>query len=103
MKQTIIAKALGAALLSTTFAMSAVAGEAGDVNRSGAFESGDRGVTTPASPGNMPAQRVPKAAAGDSVMPSRNQPASVSESAPQKTGKEPVAGIVADDKRVANP
>ncbi|MES2562963.1 MAG: hypothetical protein V4637_09580 [Pseudomonadota bacterium] len=103
MKQTMIAKALGAAFLSTTFAMSAVAGQAGDVNRSGAYESGDRGVTTPASPGTVPAQRAPKAAAGDSVMPSLNQPANVSESAPQRTGKEPVAGKVADDKRMANP
>jgi hypothetical protein len=103
MKQTMIARVLGATLLSTAFAMSAVAAEKGDTNKSGAYESGDRGVTTPASPGTVPAQRVPKAEAGTSVAPSANQPASVSESAPQKTGKKVEAGKVADDKTMPNP
>ena len=99
---------LGVALVGAAYALSTTAADRGDTskgdtNKSGMYESGDRGVKTPSSGGSDAAPRVPKKAAGESVMPSKNVPASVSESAPQKTGKEVAAGKVPDDKTMANP
>jgi hypothetical protein len=97
------AKLVGVALTGLAFALSAQAADKGDTNKSGMYESGDRGVKAPSSGGSDAAPRVPKKAAGESVMPSRNSPSSVSESAPQKTGKEVAAGKVPDDKTMPNP
>jgi hypothetical protein len=99
---------VGVAFAGAAFVLSAQAADRGDTtkgdtNKSGMYESGDRGVKAPSSGGSDAAPRVPRKAAGESVMPSRNSPASVSESAPQKTGKEVAAGKVPDDKTMPNP
>lgn len=96
-------KLAGAAVLSATFATGAMAADKGDTNKSGMYESGDRGVKAPSSGGNDAAQRVPQAGSGVSTIPSKNMPASVSESSPQTTGKEVAAKKVPDDKRMGNP
>ena len=95
-------KVLSAAVLGA-LALSVGAADKGDANKSGMYESGDRGVKAPGSGGDDAAKREPKAGSGVSTMPSKNMPSSVSESAPQKTGKEVSAGKVPDDKRMANP
>jgi hypothetical protein len=57
-------------------------GLAGDVNRSGAIESGDRGVITPSAGGDHLVHHDFVDARGQAVTPSLNDPLSVSESAP---------------------
>ena len=81
----------------------AVGATAVDANRSGTYDSGDRGIRTPAAVSVNPARRVPEAGPGVPTLPERNNPASVSESAPQKTGKEVSSAPVPDNKRMANP
>jgi hypothetical protein len=93
---------LGAAALGA-LALSAGAADPGDTNKSGMYESGDRGVKAPASGGDDAAKRESKAGSGVSTMPARNNPASVSESAPQTTGKEVSSPPVADNKNMPNP
>lgn len=61
------------------------------------YESGDRGVKAPSSGGDDAQKGEPKGKAGVSTMPSKNKPASVSESAPDKTGKE-VSGVSKESK-----
>ena len=80
---------VGAAVAGVMFALPAFA-------QNQSYDPAHRSVTP------SPA-RAPEAAAGVPAMPSRNNPASVSESAPEKTGKEVSSGPVADDKRMANP
>ncbi len=82
---------LGAAVVSAMFALPSFA-------QNQSYDPANRSVTSPRS-----AARVPEAAGGVPAMPSRNDPASVSESAPQKTGKEVSSAPVPDDKRMANP
>ena len=81
----------------------AVGATAGDANRSGMYESGDRGVITPGSGGDDAAKRVPRAGSGVSTLPSLNNPASVNESAPDRTGKAVSSGPVRDDLNMPNP
>src|SRR4051812_24055277 len=95
-------KMLAAAVLGS-LALSAGAADNGDTNKSGMYESGDRGVKAPGSAGDDAEKRESKAGTGVSTMPARNNPASVSESAPQKTGKEVSTPPVADNKKIPNP
>ena len=81
----------------------AVGATSGDTNRSGMYESGDRGVMTPGSGGDDAAKRVPRAASGKSTLPSLNNPASVNESAPDRTGKAVSSSPVRDDLTMPNP
>ena len=81
----------------------AVGATAGDANRSGMYESGDRGVVAPGSGGDDAAKRVPRAASGTSTVPSLNKPASVNESAPDRTGKAVSSAPVRDDLNMPNP
>jgi hypothetical protein len=74
----------------------------GEVNRSGTYQSIDPAVRAPVNSGDT-MQRVPSTGAGTSTLPSRNVPASVDESAPQRTGKEVSSGPVPDDKNMPNP
>jgi hypothetical protein len=94
-------KVLGAAALGA-LALSVSAADKGDTNKSGMYESGDRGMKAPGSGGDDAAKRESKAGSGVSTMPARNNPASVSESAPQKTGKEVSSGPVRDNKNMPN-
>jgi hypothetical protein len=103
MKKYLTLKVLGAAALGALFAVSATAADKGDTNKSGMYESGDRGVTTPGSGGDDASKREPKAGSGVSTLPARNNPASVSENAPQKTGKETTSPKVNDNMKMANP
>jgi hypothetical protein len=82
---------VGAAVIGAMFALPASA-------QNQSYDPANRSVTSPRSPA-----RVPEAAPGVPTMPARNNPASVSESAPEKTGKEVSSAPVADDKRMANP
>ena len=93
---------VGVAVLGASFAMGAVAADKGDKNKSGMYESGDRGFKGPSSGGNDAQHRTPAAGSGVSTLPSTNNPSSVSESAPQKTGKAAPAKKVNDDKRMPN-
>ena len=95
-------KVLSAAVLGA-FALSVGAADKGDTNKSGMYESGDRGVKTPGSAGDDAAKRESKAGSGVSTMPSRNVPSSANESAPQKTGKEAQSPPVRDNMKMANP
>ena len=81
----------------------AVGATRGDTNRSGMYDSGDRGVIAPASGGDDASKRVPSAASGTSTLPSLNNPASVSESAPDRTGKAVSSAPVRDDLNMPNP
>jgi hypothetical protein len=72
-----------------------------EVNRSGTYEPVDRGVRAPASASDDTVRRVPSGGTVN-TLPSRNVPASVSESAPQRTGKEVSSGPVPDDKTMPN-
>ena len=103
MIKNLTVKLLGIAVFGALFTMSATAADKGDKNKSGMYESGDRGVTTPGSGGDDAAKREPKAGSGVSTLPARNNPASVSESAPQKTGKEMTSPPVRDNMKMANP
>ena len=47
--------------------------------------------------------KMEKGKAGEATMPSKTKPASVSESAPDKTGKEKGAGKMKDSKNMPNP
>jgi hypothetical protein len=47
--------------------------------------------------------KVPQGKAGEATMPQKSKPASVSESAPDKTGKEKTAPKQADSKDMPNP
>jgi hypothetical protein len=73
----------------------------GEVNRSGTYPSVDPGVRAPAPTSDDTMRRVPSA--GTNTLPSRNVPASVDESSPQRTGKEVSSGPVPDDKNMPNP
>lgn len=76
----------------------------GEVNRSGTYPSVDPGVRAPASPTSGDTmRRVPSAGTGTNTLQSRNVPASVDESSPQRTGKEVSSGPVPDDKNMPNP
>ncbi len=103
MIKSLTLKVLGAAALGALIATSATAADKGDTNKSGMYESGDRGVKTPSSGGNDATQRAPKAGSGVATMPGKNNPSSVSESAPQKTGKETAAPKMHDGPKMANP
>jgi hypothetical protein len=72
-----------------------------DTSRSGVYESVDRPRPAESTTGNVisPAPGTPKA----SALPSRNVPASVDESAPQRTGKEVSSAPVPDNKNMPNP
>ena len=95
-------KLMSAAVLGA-LALTAGAADKGDKNKSGMYESGDRGVVAPGSGGDDAAKREPKAGSGVATIPSRNNPASVSENAPQKTGKEVSTPPVRDNMKMANP
>lgn len=71
-----------------------------DTQRRGAMDSGAR---VPGSTVDDTMRRVPPVGSGVSTLPSRNDPASVSESAPQRTGKEPSSLPVADSRNMPNP
>lgn len=73
---------------------------AADMQRRGAMDSGAR---LPGSTVGDGMTRVPPVGSGVSTMPSRNNPASVSESAPQRTGKEVSSPPVADSRNMPNP
>jgi len=73
-----------------------------DTSRSGVYESVDR--PRPAEPTTGDVIRpVPGTAKGASALPNRNVPASVDESAPQRTGKEVSSAPVPDNKNMPNP
>jgi hypothetical protein len=73
-----------------------------DTTRSGVYESVDR--ARPLEPTDNVIRPVPPGTAkGASALPSRNVPASVDESAPQRTGKEVSSAPVPDNKNMPNP
>lgn len=100
--KNLIWKMAGAAALGA-LSLSVTAADRGDTNKSGMYESGDRGVKAPGSAGDDAAKRESKAGVGVATMPARNNPASVSESAPQKTGKEVSSPPVRDNMKMPNP
>jgi hypothetical protein len=71
-----------------------------DTSRSGVYESVPRPAASTTDGMNTPAPGTPK---GTSALPSRNVPASVDESAPQRTGKEVSSAPVPDNKNMPNP
>jgi hypothetical protein len=81
----------------------AIGATSGEVNRGGSYEAAPRPVIAPAPTSTDTVRSTPPAAAGSSTLPSRNVPASVSESAPQRTGKEVSSAPVPDDKNMPNP
>jgi hypothetical protein len=73
-----------------------------ETSRSGGYESVDRPRPAASTTDNV-MRSAPGAAKGTSVLPSRNVPASVDESAPQRTGKEVSSAPVPDNKNMPNP
>jgi hypothetical protein len=71
-----------------------------DTSRSGVYESVPTAAVPTSDSMNTPAPGTPK---GTSALPSRNVPASVDESAPQRTGKEVSSAPVPDNKNMPNP
>ena len=73
-----------------------------DTSRSGAYDSADRPRSAEPTTGNV-IRPVPGTPMGTSALPNRNVPASVNESAPQRTGKEVSSAPVPDNKNMPTP